>query len=135
MMTWRPGKHHKWREKDDRDLEVCIQAVAHMARSSCMQGTEVSDHSLSMVSQTKCHHLYHPQLHYLKRLLSTASWRAVLERKLGPMPDTQATLPVNLSNLIIQLLWHTRQTLPLLTEEDVFLAALVFLSSFRFHFL
>lgn len=127
-------------EKDDRDLRVWIlllayQAVAHMAMSSCMQGTEVSDHSLSIVSHTKCHHLYHPQLHYLKRLLSTASWRAVLERKLGLMPDTQATLPVNLSNLIIQLLWHPRQTWPLLTEEDVSLAALVFFLFFRFHFL
>lgn len=43
-------------EKDDRDLRVCIlllayQAVAHMAMSSCMQGTEVSDLSLGLTDQ------------------------------------------------------------------------------------
>lgn len=113
-------------EKDDRDLRV---ACPHMAMPSCMQGTGVSDRRLPMVPQTKCHHLYHPQLHYLKRLLSTASWRAVLERELGLMPDTQATLPANLSNLIIQLLWHTRQTWPLLTEEDGFFFSLLRFSS------
>lgn len=91
-----------------------------------MQGTGVSYYTLPTVSQTKCHHLYHPRLHYLKRRLSTAPWRAAPERKLGLMPDAKATLPVNLSNPFIQLLWHPARTWPPLTEEDIFLTALIF---------
>lgn len=41
------------------------------------------------------------------------------------MPDAKATLPVNLSNPFVQLLWHTTHIWPLLTEEDVFLAAFI----------